>query len=278
MEPSDLLFDTPAPPFVATARQIANRNRALVRQSFPVHLARHEALLDGLYTFECAHVWTFRLSRQHPTPIQQLLFSASHKNLIALLGILENVQAGLLGPVRPLFRQVLEAQLLAKFAAVRNDVDLAGRWSRQERLSVPQVVLSNMYAPQAQVLRTMWQSSHLFVHSSTGSQQVSLSAEENIDRIAHDLTVMGMLLHTQVHLVTQHTFSRSERHLAATYDQGTDISALRREMRAHLRIDLREHGPDVRAFIRTFRSSWRGKDGTPFAERRRRPQSQAPET
>jgi hypothetical protein len=266
MESSDLLFDNPVPAFVATARQIATRNRDIVRQSFPVHLARHEALLDGLYAYVSAHVWTFRLSRQRPTPIQQLGFSASHKNLIALLGILENVQAGLLGPVRPLFRQVLEAQLLAKFAAVRNDVDLADRWSRQEPLSVPRVVLSNMYGSQAQVLRTMWQSSHVFVHSSTGSQQVSLDAEQNIDRIAHDLTVMGMLLHTQVHLTTQHTFSRAERYYAATYDKKNTIPALRRQMRANLSIDLGEHGPDVRAFIRTFRSTWRGKDGAPFVK------------
>lgn len=266
MDSSDLLFERPAAPFVATARRIFIRNRDLVRKSFPVHVARHESLLDDLYAFEAAHAWTFNLFRQHPTPIEQLVFSASHKNLIALLGILENVQAGLVGPVRPLFRQVLEAQLLAKFAIVRNDISLGDRWIQQVPLSIGRVVLSNMYEPQAQVLRTMWQSSHVFVHSSTGSQQVSLNAKENMDLVAHDLTVMGMLLHTQVHLTTQHTFSSSERYYAMAYDEEKAIPELRRQMRASLKIDLKEHGPDVRRFIRTFCSTWRGKDGAPFVK------------
>jgi hypothetical protein len=210
VKPDDLLFGIPAPPFVETARRIVRKNRANVNRSFPAHLARHEALLDALYAFECAHVWTFHLSRRSPTPIEQLVFSASHKNLIALFGILENVQAGLLGSARPLFRQILEGQLLAKYAAVVNDVDLAERWSRRESLSVPKVVLAKLYPAQSDVLRRLWQSSHVFVHSSTGSQQVSINAETNIDLIAHDLTVMGMLLHTQVHLTTQHTFTRAE--------------------------------------------------------------------
>jgi hypothetical protein len=278
MEPRDLLFVNPPPPFVATARQIVTRNKVLVRRSFPIHLARHEAMLDELYAFASVHVWTFRLSRQRPTPTQQLVFSATHKNLIALLGILENVQAGLFGPVRPLFRQVLEAQLLAKFVAVRNDVQLAERWSRQEPLSVPRAVLSNLYAPQADILRTMWRSSHVFVHSSTGSQQVSLDAETNMDRVAHDLTVMGMLLHSQVHLTTQHTFSRAERYYADVYDDENDIPVLRQQMRANLSIDLREHGADVRAFIRVFRSTWRGKNGVPLGKAERAPVDPAPET
>lgn len=271
MTPDDLLFESPAAPFVATARRIVRRNRENVRRSFPVHLARHEALLNALYSFECEHVWTFHLTRRSPTPLEQLVFSASHKNLIALFGILENVQSGLLGSARPLFRQVLEGQLLAKYAAVVYDVELAERWSRRESLSVPKVVLAKLHSTQSAVLRQFWQSSHVYVHSSTGSQQVSMNAEANMALIAHDLTVMGMLLHSQVHVTTQHTFTRAERRLVARHDEEGRVSDLLTEMRNNLSVDLKEHGPDVRAFIRTFRSRWRGSDGNHLSERRKEP-------
>ncbi len=264
MTAKDVLFGDPGAPFVSTAREILESNRKIVRSGFPVHLARHEELLDDLYAFASSHTWTFRVTRSVPTALNRLAFSATHKNIFALLGILENVQAGLVGATRPLFRQIIEGQLLAKFAIVTNDAKLAERWLAQEPLSVPRVVFAELYKPQADVLRTMWSPTHVFVHASTGSQQVSLDAEDNMELVAHDLTVMGMLLHTQHHLTTQHTFSRAERYYAERYGDDRRIRALRRRMRANLSLDLKEHGKDVRAFIRTFRSKWRSKNGAPF--------------
>ena len=272
---TDLHFNNPAPSFVTTAREISARNRTVVADAFPTHIARHEKLLDALYAFASAHVWTFNITRTVPTAVQKLVFSATHKNLIALFGMLDNTMSGLLGPIRPLFRQVMEGQILAKYVSVRNDEALAERWLKQEHLSVPRVVLVHMHDAQARALADMWKLTHVFVHASTGSQQVSLNAESNIHMVAHDLTVMGLLLHTQHHVTTQHTFDGQERYLAQAYEtryaKPGHVSQLRRDMRNDLSIDLKEHGKDVRRFIRVFRSQWRTKDGTPLRDRQLSP-------
>jgi hypothetical protein len=72
--------------------------------------------------------------------------------------------------------------------------------------------------------------------------------------------------------------TRAERRLVASNDHGRDVSRLLAEMRTNLNVDLREHGPDVKAFIRTYRSSWRGIDGKLLSDHQRPLKSDSLET
>ena len=256
-----LAYGTGSGPFVEKARQLLDENESVVRKGYATHIERHEKILDGLHLILEQHVWTFTMQGER-TAVEKVRFAVAHKNLVALFGILENVLKGLVGSARLMFRQVFEAQILAKYISIRNDEELAQRWCNMESLSVPQVVLAKLHESQSQALGRFWKQMHVYVHHTAGSQQFPLCARENIDLVGHDLTVMGMLLHTQHHFTVRHAFSRTERYYAEYYDDERKISETKKELLELLSQDRKLHGPDARAFIRVFRGSWKNRDGS----------------
>ncbi len=246
-------------PFVASFRMTSEENRATARRWHPVQIARIERLLDLFHEFIGAHFRTFELTRPTPDACERLLFSVAHKNQIALLAILENILIGLHGAVRPLFRQVFEAQLLAKFVSSRSDLGLAEQWARGQQIAIGRSILRKLPDRLAEPIGRLYTITHKYVHATTSSQQVSLHAEDNAERTSHDLTVLGLLLHSQRHFLFRHAFSRATANCAnryARYANGLSLVAVRNETRALLAADLIEQGAEARAFIRSYRGNW----------------------
>lgn len=243
------------PTLIAPARRLLLVNREYVWSNYGGHVQRLEATLDGLHEYIYLHTWVFHL-RTPPTALQKILASASYKSLIGSFSILESVLNGLYGSARPIFRQILEAQVLAKFAATAASTDIAERWLSKESLSVSRQVFPRLPHRVADPLRTFWRSSHSYVHHTTGAQQVHLVASENDASIAHDLTILGALLHIQHHLLTQFTFDRRDRRDTIRYKEEGAVESVTLRLKQLLREDLAFHGKDVRSFIRAFRANW----------------------
>lgn len=264
-EKEPALYAVDSPPFVAHFRSTAKVNRRRIREWYHEPIRRIEALLDAYYAFACQHVWTFHLTRPNPTPIEKLLFSAVHKNHIALFAFLEMTQDGLFGPVRPLLRQVFEAQMLAKFAAISGDAETAQRWLAGESVAIGRTVFPRIKQPAARPLVDFWRILHSFVHASPSSQQVSLYAKDNKEGIGLDLMFLSLLMHNQAHLLTKHAFSQASRKYASRYSPPRTITNLRSEIRQLLAEDMPDFSQEGKALVRAFRAPWELSSGTRVA-------------
>jgi hypothetical protein len=249
-------YSVDSPPFVAHFRAQAKDNRRQIRIWYNTPIRQIEQLLDLHYAFACWHVSTFDTVRPDPDPTEKLLFSAVHKNQIALFALLEMTQAGLFGPARPLLRQVFEAQVIAKFAALSPNSIVARKWANGEYVPIGRLVFPHIEQPAMEPAVAFWGVLHRYVHASPSSQQVSLYAKHNQDEIGLDLIFITLLLFNQTHLLTQHAFSATSRRYASRYAPSQTISNLRKEMRQLLGAMHRHFSSEGKALVRSYRAPW----------------------
>lgn len=250
------LYAIDSPPFTQTFRACALANRDQIAKWYAEPITRSEALLDAYYAFSAQYVWTFDIVRPNPSPTEKLLFSSVHKNQIALFATLELIRSGFFGPARALLRQIFEAQLMAKFAAVRGDNDLADHWLADGAVFVGRAVFPKIPVPYVKPLKQFWTVLHPFVHASPSSQQVSPYAEHNKEEIGLDLMLLSLLLHTQYHLLSKHAFSARSHHYANQYDTHKVLPILKAQIRDLQKANAAHFSSEGRALIRAFRAPW----------------------
>jgi hypothetical protein len=250
------LYGVGSAPFVRHFRKQVRANRQQIRRWYKSPIIRIERILDLHYAFACQHVWTFSVTRSDPTALEKLQFSAVHKNHLALFAISEMTQAGFFGPVRPLLRQVFEAQLIAKFAVVAEDWLVAAKWADDKHIPIPRMILSRIQRPSVRPLTDFWNVLHRYVHASPSSQQVSLYADDNKGEIGLDLMFMTLLVHNQTHFLTQHAFSEASRRIAARYGSVTAIRNIRLKLRSLLAANRIHFSDEGKALVRAYQARW----------------------
>lgn len=242
--------------FIELFRAASDENRAKVDAWYRKPISNVESLLDAYYSFASEHVWTFHFVRPDPTAKEQLLFSAVHKNQTALFACLELIRSGFVGPARPLLRQIFEAQIMAKFAALSATDALAEQWLAEEPVIIGRSVFPKILRPDPQPLKMFWNILHRFVHASPGSQQVSPFAEDNQDEIGITLMLLALVLHNQYHLLAVHAFSRRSKSYARVYSKPDAIQGLRDRIQQIHKAESKHFSAEGKALVRTFRARW----------------------
>ena len=250
------LWPADAPVYVSQMRALMRTNRTRARKAYLDPIARGEDLLNAHHAFASAHVWTFELTRPNPMPAEQLLFSAVAKNELALFSILELTQAGLIGAVRPLLRQVFEFQVLAKYATLDSGGEIARRWLEGDVPAVGRDVLPNIVSSVAGHLRDFWRQLHPFVHASPQSQQVSPHIEHNLEELGLDLMLFSLVLHNQFHILLHLAFNRRSKSLARRYAPPGRLAGLRRTIGRNLSEARTHYSTEGKALVRSFRARW----------------------
>jgi hypothetical protein len=250
------LYSVHAAPFIQTLRTSAEENRSKIAEWYGEPVARCEALLDAYHAFACQHTWVFLMERQRPTATQQIVFSAIHKGQTALFAALELLRSGFFGSGRPLLRQVFEAQILAKFAAVRADNVLATQWVNGDNVSIGRSVFPKILQPAPDPLKDFWKILCQFVHATPSSQQMSPFASDNQEAVGVDVMLLTLLLHNQYHLLRRHTFTSVEKYYVSRYAPQGELSRIRQRIDDLQKANVRAFSPDGKAFVRAFRASW----------------------
>ena len=184
------------------------------------------------------------------------IFSALHKNQIALYSSLRLTQRGLYGPARAILRHIFEAQIIAKYCAVSNDKDLYNRWRIGEEVRFSPGILKKIKKPSVEPFRTFWGDMSSFVHATVHAQQVVINIRNSPEDISINFVFLKTLLNCQGHLLTAHLITPSMHYYAKRYSGAEAVPALKKELR-YLLSEAKMHvSPLPREIIRNYCATW----------------------
>lgn len=248
-----------SPPFVTLVESIEAGNMAIVDVEYGHDIQLLKLGMNHLYAIATQFAWLFNaphIAAQNRATT--LLFSALHKNLIALHTSLKLTRVGLYGPARSMLRHVYEALLIAKFCAVSHDTTLYERWKEGDVVYLTNGVLKKIRSPDIEAFSDFWGLLSNYSHATVYAQQISLNIKSTPNEVPLNLVYLRILLECQSHLLGRHLITPSMRYYNQRYRRGPDPLP---ELRVGLQEILSQSRDALlelpRAIIKNYRATWR---------------------
>jgi hypothetical protein len=243
------------PPLTQLFREATAQNEEVVGTLAGDRIALIEELLDIQYSIASHVVWAMD-TLVGMQPVNRLLFSAFHKNLVATLSAVELSRRGLHGSVGSLLRHVFEALVLAKFCSVGKDQVLATKWLEGELIYIGKMVLKRIQAPDPAPLWEVWGMLSDQTHATTQAQQVALHIADNPRDVRTTFAIVQMLVECNYHLLNSHLINSALLYYAKMYRTPYELPALRARAKQLIRAARPGQGEAATLFVRVFQAKW----------------------
>jgi hypothetical protein len=245
--------------FLDVAAQLENSNALAIDAEFSQDIAWISEGLNVLYRITSYYVWL--ADAPHIASLNRankILFSACHKNLIALYSALKLTRVGLYGPARSILRHAFEALIIAKFSSVSHDTRVMERWAEGEVIYFGNAILKKIVAPQTEAFKDFWELLSNYTHATVYSQQVTLNVESEPNQVPANLVFMKILLDCQYHALVSHFITPSMHYVAKRYARaGVEVPPLKEKMNNILKTCRASLLPWPRRIIRDYRATWK---------------------
>lgn len=136
-----------------------------------------------------------------------MLLLSNHKNIISICAALELTLDGFANCARPIFRNIYENQIIAKYCATRFDVKIYERWRDGKQIYITDGIIKRITTPQTSEIRSFWSTLSKHTHASYSSMQVYLSTKNQIDDIGENFAIITMLLKIQAELLMNYALT-----------------------------------------------------------------------
>jgi len=191
----------------------------------------------------------------------KVVFSALHKNLIALYASLKLTKVGLYGPARSTLRHIYEALLIARFCSVSHNTDLYEKWENGNEVYLTKDVLRKIIHPDIRAFKDFWFEMSNYSHASIYAQQVAVNIKNfPLHDISLNLVFLRILIDCQYHLLSRHLITSSMQYHTKYYRQGTDpVPAMKKKMNELLKKSRATLTKEPKEIIKNYRATWKLK-------------------
>jgi hypothetical protein len=248
--------------FTNLIEQIEVENFIFMEANNGIEITMIQEALNTLYAIASEYAW---LLNDHGiadlNKANKIVFSALHKNLIALHASFKLTKIGLYGPARSILRHVYEALLIAKFCSVSHNTDLYEKWKNGNDVRLSRNVLDKIIHPKTKAFREFWSLISDYSHASIYAQQVAVNIKNSpLHEISLNLVFLRTLIDCQYHLLGRHLITSSMQHHTKYYRQGADpVPAMKKKMNELLKESRTTLAKEPKEIIKNYRATWKLK-------------------
>ena len=244
--------------FTSLIEQIEVENFIFMEANNGIEITMIQEALNTFYAIASEYAW---LLNAHGiadlNKANKIVFSALHKNLIALYTSLKLTKIGLYGPARSILRHVYEALLIAKFCSVSHNTDLYEKWKNGNEISLSRNVLKKIIHPDTRAFKDFWYLMSNYAHASIYAQQVAVNIENSpLHEISLNLVFLRTLIDCQYHLLSRHFITSSMQYYTKYYREETDpVPALKKKMNEILKISRATLVKEPKEIIKNYKAT-----------------------
>ncbi|WP_152598838.1 hypothetical protein [Janthinobacterium sp. RA13] len=255
----DINYDCSGPTFISLAKKIEISNTIFFDKTYELEIARLQDGINILYSMTSRFTWL--LGNPIGADLNQantVIFSAIHKNLIALYSCVKLTRLGLYGPARSTLRHIFEALLIAKFFSVSNDITIYEKWKEGGVIYLKNGILKKISHPNIDAIDEFWGLMSEYSHATIYAQQAALNVQVEPDEVPLNLVYLNVMLDCLYHLVNRHFITPSMSYYANKYVKGPNtLPALRKKMRLILKETRAPLLPRPRQIISSYNATWK---------------------
>jgi hypothetical protein len=246
--------------FTSLIEQIEVENFIFMEANHGIEIMMIQEVLNTLYAIASEYAW---LLNDHEiadlNKANKIVFSALHKNLIALHTSLKLTKIGLYGPARSILRHVYEALLIAKFCSVSHNTDLYEKWKNGKEVYLSKNVLKKIIHPDTEAFKKFWSSMSEYSHASIHAQQVAVNIKNfPLHEISLNLVFLRTLIDCQYHLLSRHFITSSMQYYTKYYGKETDpVPAMKKKMNELLKKSRATLIKEPKEIIKNYRATWK---------------------
>ena len=254
----DINYQRGGAKFTSLVEKIQRRNVSVVKSEFSEEFRIFSEILDTMYSIVSEFAWAIK--NPHIADLNAantVLFSAVHKNFIALHASLKLTSVGLYGPARSIFRHTYEALLIAKFCSVSADTLIYEKWKEGDIVRLANGVLKKIKHPDTEFLFEFWGLMSEYSHATIYSQQISLNIENKPNEVPLNFVYLSILLECLYHLINRHLITSSMIYYTRRYRRGADtLASLKKKMRMLLEESRAGLPVTPKKIIRSYCAEW----------------------
>jgi hypothetical protein len=247
--------------FTSLIEQIEVENFIFMEANNGIEITMIQEALNTLYAIASEYAWLlngYGIADLNKANI--VVFSALHKNLIALHASFKLTRIGLYGPARSILRHVYEALLIAKFCSVSHNTDLYEKWKNGDEVYLSKNVLKKIIHPETRAFRDFWYVMSNYSHASIHAQQVAVNIKNLSlhNEISVNLVFLRTLIDCQYHLLGRHFITSSMQYYTKYYRKETDpVPALKKKMNDLLKKSRATLIKEPKEIIKNYRATWK---------------------
>ena len=246
--------------FTSLIEQIEVENFTFMEANNGIEITMLQEALNTLYAIASEYAWLLN-DREIAdlNKANKIVFSALHKNLIALHASLKLTKIGLYGPARSILRHVYEALIIAKFCSVSHNTDLYEKWKNGNEVYLSKNVLRKIIYPETEALKEFWSLMSDYSHASIYAQQGAVNIKNfSLQEISLNLVFLRTLIDCQYHLLGKHFITPSMQYYTKHYRKDTDpVPAMRKKMNELLKKSRATLLKKPKEIIKNYRATWK---------------------
>lgn len=245
--------------FTKLVNRIESQNLKYVDAEYSKEIKFLQEGLDGIYSIVSKYAWCFKNPHiAYLNKANTVLFSAVHKNLIALYASLQFTRQGFYGPARAVLRHVFESLLIAKFCSISQDSSIYKKWKEGDVIYLKNGVLKKIRSPDTEAFSEFWGLMSEYSHATIYAQQVSMNVQSDPDQVPLNFVYMCTLLDCLYHLMNRHLITSSMVYYTNRYRKNDGlISDEKERMKEVLKLSRSTLLKRPKEIIKNYCAEWR---------------------
>ena len=221
----------PYKPFMDYANDESNKISIFIEKENKIDILIIEKLINNINHLMNSHLSALHTTHSHlQHKSQSIILSAIYKNFYIFYSSLELLKKGFFGSTRVLLRQSFEFLILGKFCAITNNQKVFENWKDGKTVYFSNEVLKKINNPNISEIKQFWILLCKYAHSTSTSQQINLSWDDNKKDINLTFTFIILLLDCHYHLLNSILLPNAIKSFINYHDYDGSIKQCRNEI------------------------------------------------